>query len=57
MVIINKGQSVPEHEELEVFETRDYEDFEQVLCNIKGQSEPICGFEARYIINGPEVYR
>lgn len=49
MITIEKGQSVPENEDLEVFEGGEFDPQSLVLCNRKGENEAVVQFEANFI--------
>jgi len=49
MITIKKGQSVPENEDIEVFEGGEFDPQSLVLCNRKGENEAVVQFEAHFI--------
>lgn len=55
-MIINKGQAVPENEDLEVSESGNYTNYQLVPCCRKGEGEAICAFQAQFITGGADVY-
>lgn len=52
MITLEKWQSVPDNEDLEVFEGGEFEPQTLVLCNRKWEDEPVVQFEAHFIATG-----
>jgi hypothetical protein len=50
MIHLEKGQAVPENENLEVTNTGDYAPDDFVLCNNKGEEDPIVQFQANFFV-------
>lgn len=58
MITITKGQNPIDNPELEVISpSAEYENNEIVQCAYIGETDAVCGFEARYIELGNSIYR
>lgn len=58
MITITYKQNPIDNPELEVVSpTGEYEETDIIQCAYVGETEPVCGFEARYILEGNATYR
>lgn len=57
MVTITQGQSPIDNPELVVVSpSGNYDENDLIQCAKLGESDPVCAFEAQYIVNGNRAY-
>lgn len=56
LLTITKGQAVPEHPELEVFEGGQFDPEALVYCNKIGEDTAFAAFQAKFVVGGGDVY-
>jgi len=58
MITITQGQNPLDNPELVVTSpSGEYEDTDIIQCAYVGTEEPVCAFEAKYILLGNSIYR